>query len=89
VPGVRHLVAIAAGTSRLSWPSFGLFAYSGAVLWIVTFLTTGYLVGEEWARASTQARRLIVFAFVVLLLGGLTFALLRRRRQRTDRHPPV
>jgi membrane protein DedA with SNARE-associated domain len=89
VPGVRHLVAIAAGTSGLSWPSFGLFAYSGAVLWIVTFLTTGYLVGEEWARASTQARRLIVFAFVVLLLGGLTFALLRRRQRRTDRHPPA
>src|SRR5579862_3377676 len=46
IPGVRHVTAYAAGMSGLEPPKFGLFAYSGAVLWVSTFIGLGYFLGE-------------------------------------------
>ncbi len=51
-PGVRHLTAYIAGTSKLEWGVFTLFAYGGALLWTATFVTAGYLMGDEWSRLS-------------------------------------
>jgi membrane protein DedA with SNARE-associated domain len=48
LPGVRHLTAYVAGTSQFSFAVFALFAYTGALLWPVTFLSVGYIAGEEW-----------------------------------------
>lgn len=46
IPGVRHFTGISAGISGLEFPVFSLFAYSGAFLWVTTFLTIGYLFGN-------------------------------------------
>lgn len=48
IPGVRHLTAIVAGTSKLRPVTFGAFAYTGACLWVVTFVSIGYWFGEKW-----------------------------------------
>ena len=48
VPGVRHFTAIVAGTSKLEYPGFAIFAYAGAVLWVSTFLFVGYHFGAQW-----------------------------------------
>ena len=57
VPGVRHLTAYAAGMSELECrTSSRLFAYSGAVLWVSTFLrwdTSWASDGRRWSRIST------------------------------------
>jgi len=82
VPGFRHAVAIIAGISRLSWPSFGLFAYSGAVLWVSTFLIAGYVLGEQWEQGSARAERLIVLGLLALLAAVLACAVVRHVRSR-------
>ncbi len=48
IAGVRHWTAFLAGVSKLKMPSFALFAYTGALLWAVSLLSTGYVLGEEW-----------------------------------------
>ncbi|HEY2015488.1 MAG TPA: DedA family protein [Bryobacteraceae bacterium] len=48
VPGVRHVTAYAAGMSELEPPRFAVYAYSGAVIWVSTFMGLGYLLGERW-----------------------------------------
>ena len=52
VPGLRHLGAFAAGASGLRYPTFAVFAYAGALMWVATFITAGYLLGEEWVPFS-------------------------------------
>jgi membrane protein DedA with SNARE-associated domain len=56
LPGLRHLNAFIAGASRLRFWIFALFAYTGGLLWVATFVTLGYFVGEEWARTIPQVR---------------------------------
>ena len=83
IAGVRHFSAIAAGTSGLSPVQFGLYAYSGAALWVTTFLTIGYFVGENWKTIAETVHHellrasLVGFAIVAVVLAVRWF--LRRR----------
>ena len=54
VPGVRHLTAIVAGASKLRPVAFGAFAYTGACLWVVTFVSIGYGFGDKWSQVLDQ-----------------------------------
>jgi membrane protein DedA with SNARE-associated domain len=47
VPGVRHVTAIAAGSTPLDYWQFARAAYPGAVLWCAVFLGTGYIAGDR------------------------------------------
>lgn len=47
IPGVRHVISILAGVSLLEYPIFALFAYTGGILWVSTFLAIGYFFGEH------------------------------------------
>ena len=71
VPGVRHFTAIVAGTSRLEFRSFALFAYGGAILWVSTFVFIGYHFGPEFRKILAPVERNLKIASVVagVLLG--------------------
>jgi len=47
IPLARHLTGYVAGTTRLPFRYFALFAYSGAALWTATFLALGYFFGKK------------------------------------------
>lgn len=47
IPLIRHLTGYVAGATHLSYRSFALFAYSGACLWVIIFLSVGYFFGSE------------------------------------------
>lgn len=83
VPGLRHVVAIAAGANGLSWHSFALFAYSGALLWVSTFLALGYVLGREWERAGPRVRVGIVILCAAAAVAAATIVLIRRAQQRS------
>jgi membrane protein DedA with SNARE-associated domain len=82
VPGVRHLVAFAAGASRLPLGIFALFAYTGGLLWCLSFITLGYALGEEWARTSVALHRFLVVGTVLFCLTLAVGLLIRKRRGR-------
>lgn len=48
IPGVRHLTGYVAGTLQLNTKEFMLYAYSGALLWSIIFLTIGYFFGSHF-----------------------------------------
>ncbi len=48
IPGVRHLTGFSAGTSSLEYKHFAIFAYTGAIIWVSTFLSIGYFFGNYW-----------------------------------------
>ncbi len=48
IPGVRHFTGLSAGATELEYKHFALFAYTGALLWVCTFLSIGYFFGDYW-----------------------------------------
>jgi membrane protein DedA with SNARE-associated domain len=85
IPGVRHLTAYAAGISSLEPHRFAIFAYMGSVLWVSTFLSLGYLLGERWQVVQRNIDRYLVglvIALAALLAAYLVWRWWRRHRSR-------
>jgi membrane protein DedA with SNARE-associated domain len=81
VPGVRHFTAYAAGIADVKPSMFALFAYSGAVLWVATFLTLGYFLGDRWEVVVREIHHYVLaLAIAVFTLLGAYLVLRRRRR---------
>jgi membrane protein DedA with SNARE-associated domain len=80
LPGIRHLTAFAAGTSKLELTVFAPFTYAGAFLWSFFFVLAGYFLGKEWTQVSEKIRPalLVVSAVVVVLLTG--YFLIQQRK---------
>lgn len=77
IPGFRHLSAIVAGTSKLTYLEFAPFAYAGALLWSTTFVAFGYFFGKEWDHMSDRARHILLIVAGILLALGIAWWLIR------------
>ncbi|MDD5170643.1 MAG: DedA family protein [Syntrophales bacterium] len=65
IPGIRHVIALIAGASELKPSVFCLFAYTGAFLWVTTFMSFGYVWGKEWYLWSGKVH------FYIFLAAGI------------------
>ncbi|WP_019913688.1 DedA family protein [Paenibacillus sp. HW567] len=48
IPGVRHFTGYFSGIIALPFRKFAMYAYSGAMLWVVLFLGIGKVFGPQW-----------------------------------------
>ena len=80
IAGVRHFTAILAGTSKLEYRSFAAYAYTGAILWVTTFLTLGYYVGENWKQIAEVLHRYVGVASIAVIAAAIIYFVLRRRK---------
>jgi membrane protein DedA with SNARE-associated domain len=84
IAGVRHLTAIVAGTSHLDLRTFMAYAWTGGAVWVGSFLTLGYYLGENWRTVAGLVHRYLAYISILLVAGALLFLLVRlwvRRRQ--------
>jgi len=81
IPGVRHLTAYAAGISEVRPLQFALFAYSGAILWVSTFLSLGYFLGDRWEAVERNVHQYLIWASVAVGVGLIAWLLWRKFRR--------
>lgn len=81
LPGVRHLTALSAGVSGLEYRHFAPFAYSGGLIWVATFLTLGYVVGDEWHKIMPEVHSYLLLLVAGLIILGLVAYLVYRIRR--------
>ena len=84
IAGVRHLTAIVAGVSRLGFPSFMAYAWTGGLLWVTTFLTLGYVLGENWKTIGETIQHDIVYVSIVLVVAAAGYYWWRRRAKQLN-----
>lgn len=75
IPGIRHLTGIIAGSTRLSYLQFAIFAYSGALIWSQLFFALGYYFSRDWKLIVHQVAYYawisgILLLMIVIILGG-------------------
>ena len=82
IPGVRHFTAIVAGTSKLEYRDFAMFAYAGAAIWVSVFVFIGYHFGKNFRAILDTVRGHIEIASVVLAIVIVAYVALRYFRRR-------
>ncbi len=81
MPGVRHFTAVVAGSSELEPHVFALFAYSGGLLWVLTFVSLGYFLGDQWSRMDEEIHGVLLWLTMAAIAAALVYWWLRRRKK--------
>lgn len=72
IPGIRHLTGFTSGITELEYNKFALFAYSGAIVWVTTFLSFGYFLGTYccgfFENFEIGIDEIIIIGIVVIIL---------------------
>lgn len=82
IPGVRHFTGFTAGTAGVEYHHFALFAYSGAIVWISTFLSIGYFFGDICFSFLEEIDFKTVMIFGTLATLGVGYIVWKKRAQR-------
>ncbi|WLR55758.1 DedA family protein [Mesobacillus subterraneus] len=77
-PGVRYLVPLLYGFSRLPFKTFALFAYSGAFVWVSIIFVLGYLFGDKMDIVMKYNKE---FWLVALALAMISIIFVYRRKK--------
>jgi membrane protein DedA with SNARE-associated domain len=83
IAGVRHFTAVVAGMSKLEFPTFMAYAWTGGALWVTTFLSLGYFLGENWRQVAEVIHRYIGIGSVAIIAAAIVWYVLWKRRART------
>ena len=81
LPGIRQLISVPAGLSRMALPRFLLFTTLGAGIWVTVLTLIGYWVGTDLEMVKRNSHRILLFMAPALL--GIVVAYIwfcRRRR---------
>ncbi len=80
IAGVRHFTALTAGISKLETHEFALCAYPGALVWVLTFVSIGYYVGEQWEKIAPLVSRGVLVAVAAVAVIGVAVWLFRLKQ---------
>jgi membrane protein DedA with SNARE-associated domain len=84
LPGVRHLTAFAAGTSRMTLWEFALFGSIGGLIWSGTFIALGYFLEEHWSRETQRIHHILEIGSIAVLVLGAGYLLVKKIQNRRE-----
>lgn len=85
VPGVRSLISLPAGTTRMPMATFLLFTAAGSAVWNTVLIGAGAALGTQWDRVQRYADvldRVVVVLLALLVLWAVGRRLRHRRHAR-------
>jgi len=81
ITGMRVIAGPLAGVLRMDWRKFAIFNFLGALLWVTTISSAGFLFGKHWDQLLDILRDANV---LVVVTACLLLAILWWRRRRPD-----
>lgn len=83
VPGVRTLISVPAGISKMHLGEFLLYSTLGTLLWTAFLTYSGYLLGNNYHRIETYLGPVSKFVLISLVIGFLFWVTMRQLRRRS------
>lgn len=75
IPGIRHLISLPAGLTRMSPAKFSLYTCLGAGIWSLVLTLMGYFIGgnQKLIEENLPLVTVAVISSVILVLAGYFF----------------
>jgi membrane protein DedA with SNARE-associated domain len=83
VPLVRAFVSLPAGVARMPLARFTVFSLIGTLPWVLGLALAGHALGGDWTSVR-KGFEYVDYAILALVVVGIVYALVRRRRARRD-----
>lgn len=72
IPGVRHITGYVSGITGGSYKKFAAFSYTGALLWVSTFISLGKTLGPDWELFHASIKKYLI---IICVAAGLILVL--------------
>ena len=88
LPIIRTFISLPAGVAKMPFWRFTLLTLAGCIPWVLALGLVGEAVGNEW-KDIRKGFEYVDYAVVALVVIGIVYLLLRRRRARADSGDPA
>lgn len=85
LPGIRSVISIAGGVSKLRVFRVTLFALISCCIWNLIWISLGYTLGSNWEVAKGRIEHIMArynFAILIILALGILFFVVKKLKQR-------
>jgi membrane protein DedA with SNARE-associated domain len=77
--GLRSVISLVAGFSRLEWKKVAFFSFLSALFWNTILVYIGYLLGENWEKVGKYLKTYSLFIIFTAVIW-IVFRWYRKRR---------
>jgi membrane protein DedA with SNARE-associated domain len=88
LPIIRTFISLPAGIAKMPFGRFTLYTLAGCIPWVLGLALAGEALGHEWQNARKYFEY-VDYAVVVLVVAAIVYAVVRRRRGRSDTGDPA
>lgn len=81
IPGIRQLISIPAGLSRMKLVVFSTYTALGAGIWALILVSLGYFIGENKELIDTYLKQITIVVLVLLVLLGVGYTFIQRNKK--------
>jgi membrane protein DedA with SNARE-associated domain len=86
LPIIRTFISLPAGVARMPFARFTLFTLAGCIPWVLGLALVGEAVGSNWMDVRKYFEY-VDYAIVAIVVAGIVYAVVRRRRLRRQPAP--
>ena len=69
--GIREIISVAAGISKMNIPKFTLFTSAGSLIWCVSLTLVGYYIGDAGNKFVEGSGVFNIISIVIIIVGIL------------------
>ena len=84
-PGIREIISIPAGISKMNISKFILFTFAGSLIWCISLTLVGYYIGDAWNKfvEGSGVFNIISIVIIVGILAVLGYHYYNKRHKRS------
>ncbi len=81
IPGIRQLISIPAGLSRMNLVVFSTYTALGAGLWALILVMLGYFIGENQELINMYLKQITITVLITLVLLASWYYSIQKRKK--------
>ena len=80
IPGVRQLISLPAGLSKMPLGKFTLYTSMGAGLWVIVLALLGYFIGDNEALLKEYLHQIIIGTLSIIVIASALYIHKNKKR---------
>ena len=79
IPGVRQLVSLPAGLSKMPLGKFALYTTLGAGVWVVVLALLGYFIGSNEALINAYLHQIVMVTLGLIVIASIVYIFMNKK----------